>query len=1182
VYLLAFVERVCLAERTILMSIANTATTGKCVLPGNIARYIRWLLLGAILLGGCSSNEKRHVSEELRQETFCPQQVSAERSAAILSDLGLRVVAVAVDPNTLSVNGSPDEVRKAGLVIDLVDSNDPYVVETLAPASEARTLPSNQLIAQALGNIAIGTFSAPPSPGRHRRAIIDIHNETIVAIVPVRVWPDIRAIVEFAPGAYRLEKNSGNADTQRDNIAVPASEPDCQEPPDAITRTRSMKPRLSDVISNSTDLQDEPEPPAQQDKNPSPRLKAAGRNSSAPKPSAAVEPQHEDRVLRGVLKPSVADSKPSETSQTSAEVAFLDGDDVLELTLPERINLAQLIDLVGEYLHLDCMYDADGIGNQVVTLKLHSKLRSEITVGDLYSLLETILKFRGLIMTRHEGNLVTIVPAADALDVDPDLVDPSDKTLQAGDMVVTRVFELQHVDVSSVTNLLQNMKLSVAVSTIAETQTLFVTCYAHRLGRIEKLVGMVDKPGKPKEFRFRRLQHTDAQPLAQKVLALASEFEDIPISIAPTTRPEPASRSSRRPKDAGGTSSSRVVGPDSVYLDTDERTNCILMIGHEEQLETVESLIEMLDVPQDDLPVLQIYEIVHVPAQGVLRKLSELEIGPITQGVTRGSKTTKTGAPTEPLGGDLKMVLLEATNSLLVNATPQQHDQIRTIIGYIDVLLQDPRTLRAYDIEYADADEVVTKLEALGFLGMTATSAPRSPKTVTPRARLAPAATVSTETALAEDPQVVILEATNSLLIYASDEQHSRLRAAIPYVDVEVRRERVPYEIYFLENQDPNHLSDVLGRLVEETFASKDDKIERLIQRTDDEIVIIPDAGTFSLIVRASRKNQEWIAGLIEQLDKRRPQVLIDITLVEINKTEAFTYDLNLVQSFPDLTTTSGLTGTISGSVTSSDLVNRLSSSGRSQFADYQSNSGNFTGFYGDKHINLLLSAMQSKNYGRVLAKPKILVNDNQPGTIKAADTTYVAKRSSIPVGTGGAGNDATLIETAVDYQSYEAGITLDITPHISQGELLRLDIELTRSDFRETEDDEKPPDTTASELTTTVFVPDGSTIILGGLVKLNQNKGGAKVPILGDIPIAGGLFRSISNKDIQNRLYVFVKAEIIRPSSVFAQGMVELDVISERSRAAFEKHEREFQDHEDWPGIKPESVDPAKVLEAQ
>ncbi len=64
-------------------------------------------------------------------------------------------------------------------------------------------------------------------------------------------------------------------------------------------------------------------------------------------------------------------------------------------------------------------------------------------------------------------------------------------------MVVTRVFGLKHVDVASVTNLLKNMKLGVAVSPSDEGQILFVTCYAHRMGRIEQLVSMLDRPGKP-------------------------------------------------------------------------------------------------------------------------------------------------------------------------------------------------------------------------------------------------------------------------------------------------------------------------------------------------------------------------------------------------------------------------------------------------------------------------------------------------------------------------------------------------------------------------------------------------------------------------------------------------------------------------------------------------------------
>jgi type II secretory pathway component GspD/PulD (secretin) len=115
----------------------------------------------------------------------------------------------------------------------------------------------------------------------------------------------------------------------------------------------------------------------------------------------------------------------------------------------------------------------------------------------------------------------------------------------------------------------------------------------------------------------------------------------------------------------------------------------------------------------------------------------------------------------------------------------------------------------------------------------------------------------------------------------------------------------------------------------------------------------------------------------------------------------------------------------------------------------------------------------------------------------------------------------------------------------------------------------------------TAVTLPNGSTVILGGLMKMNQNKGGSKVPILGDIPLIGGLFRTISNEDTQSKLYVFVKAEIIRPAEL-AQGMEDLKQLSEKNRMAFEKHELEFQRYQDWPGIKPKPVDPPKVLDAQ
>jgi len=123
------------------------------------------------------------------------------------------------------------------------------------------------------------------------------------------------------------------------------------------------------------------------------------------------------------------------------------------------------------------------------------------------------------------------------------------------------------------------------------------------------------------------------------------------------------------------------------------------------------------------------------------------------------------------------------------------------------------------------------------------------------------------------------------------------------------------------------------------------------------------------------------------------------------------------------------------------------------------------------------------------------------------------------------------------------------------------------------------PPDLLSSNVETVVTVPDGKTIILGGLEKLNQTKGGTKVPVLGDIPLLGGLFRSTANTDTQSRLYVFVKAHILRPGE--KGGLSDTELVSRRNREKFERYEEEMQRYEDWPGIKSKPMDPLRVLEA-
>lgn len=372
-------------------------------------------------------------------------------------------------------------------------------------------------------------------------------------------------------------------------------------------------------------------------------------------------------------------------------------------------------------------------------------------------------------------------------------------------------------------------------------------------------------------------------------------------------------------------------------------------------------------------------------------------------------------------------------------------------------------------------------------------------------------------------------------------------------------------------------MSDVLTPLIEESVLDKEGKVESVRQKQEEQITIVPDPNTFSLIVYASKKNQEWISNLIEQLDKRRPQVLMDVTLVEIGEVDAFDYDLQLVSKFPRFEP--------GGQMDKFPALLAPADSGfpASRVTELSSILGDGLagqGFYADTHIQALLSLMQKKGYGRVLAKPKILVNDNELGHIDTTNTIYVSRSSQAVTTTG----ESTL-STSFTFDEFPSGIELDITPHISKGNLLRLEIKMTRSSQPAPEggigQNEPPPNKSENNIETIVTVPDKSTIILGGIITVEQTKDNWKVPLLGDIPLVGGLFRKINNSSRHTRLYVFVKAEVLRPDETLA-GLQDLERISKRNREAFEEYEEKFQNYQDWPGVKPKSMDPLKVLDAQ
>ena len=1105
--------------------------------------------------------EQKAASAVEHYRVFSLKHISAEQGKKYLADAGVGTVSRLPGVEALLVTAQPEELIKASAILGLVDTEEPFYIKAIFPALEVTKFPSNEQIAAKVGDISIGTFSYPPIGTAKTKAIIDVHKDKVIVVAPAEQIEKVISAVEQLKskevqalpaaepnksveveeaGETEIEKTT-EAELKRaeDELKRIASETADQadssaadiedyEPNDlfdelidSLAETEPVAETNEPVLHKEGRTQTEAaavEEQAQQQNQPKAAAPALDEKAEAQVPEEndlSESPADLEQTEKPASHPAEETQEPNLTADESSETEadadeqesgliiervprvrsyepapITNGNEMLELDLPERLNVIDLVDLVGKYLQLDYMYDETQIRGEVSL-----KLQGPIKVKDLYPLLESVLKFRGFVMTR-KGNLVTIVPAAEVLGIDP-ILHPEAGNVQFGDVVITRVFRLKYIDTASAQNLLTSMRLGTSISPIPETGTLIITEYAYRMARVEELLEMVDQPGSPKEFRFRQLKYTMAATLAPKIKTLAEQLGTVSVTVAaptPTQPPTRRTRGRRRTAPTPTTPAAQSAAKTAVYLDADERTNRVLMIGLEDELDVVEDLIDALDVEQQDLRSLRLYEIQHVGAEEVVKKLGELGI--IGASTTSGRITA--GARTVPR--------------------------------------------------------------------REGTPAPATP------------ATASETEPLAEAPQVVVIESTNSLLVNATPEQHIQIATIISFVDSATLEQAIPYVIYSLENQDPEDLAEILQRFIQETVKDKEGKIQQTIKKTEEDITIVPDKNTFSILVYASKKNQEWIGSLIKQLDKRRPQVLIDVMLVSITEDDSFTYDLQMVSKLPEMVAGGGMQKLI-------PLLQPFPGNTVKELTSYPGTTGG-QGFYADNHIQALLALMQKKGYGRILSRPKILVNDNEEGHIDTTTTLYVARITNqyLPntVTTGVVSNTAV---TSTTFDQYPSGIQLDITPHISEGSLLRLEVQVSQSSQPAPAGgigaDQPPPTKSENNVNTVVTVPDNSTIILGGIIQLTQNKNNNKVPFFGDIPIIGGLFRNISNTNNQAKLYIFVKANILRPDDT-AAGLADLQRISDRNRAAVEGFEKKFQEHQDWPGIKPEPVEPLHILESE
>ncbi|UCC69415.1 MAG: type II secretion system secretin GspD [Armatimonadota bacterium] len=287
--------------------------------------------------------------------------------------------------------------------------------------------------------------------------------------------------------------------------------------------------------------------------------------------------------------------------------------------------------------------------------------------------------------------------------------------------------------------------------------------------------------------------------------------------------------------------------------------------------------------------------------------------------------------------------------------------------------------------------------------------------------------------------------------------------------------------------------------------------------------LIVADDNSNVLLVSAPAEQLDLIQQMLEKMDVLPPQVYIRAIIAEVlltrdtslgfqwesfGRTLATYYDGDRANIF------TGDTGTEFGLGLDPEEARKL---------------GFFAAISGPE-FQAVLSALTTDSHVRILATPSIFTSNNVKAQINVSKSIPFP-RSTVEYQTGlGA------TSTFVDYKS--VGIVVDVTPRVTQGDMVRMEVSVSSDELGEsiTVGGETYPTTNQRSANATINVKDGYTVVLGGLMRDTIHRSASRVPLLGDIPIVGSLFRSTNSKREKSELLVFLTPQVVRTATEAAQ----------------------------------------------
>jgi general secretion pathway protein D len=372
---------------------------------------------------------------------------------------------------------------------------------------------------------------------------------------------------------------------------------------------------------------------------------------------------------------------------------------------------------------------------------------------------------------------------------------------------------------------------------------------------------------------------------------------------------------------------------------------------------------------------------------------------------------------------------------------------------------------------------------------------------------------------------------TNVLLVNGDWKNISLLLNMVHFLDTAFPTAQSDIHIYNLENADAEEIATTLSNLASSIPAQQKREPKQPQQGTaafSERFKVVANKETNSIIIISAREDYDKIEAIIKELDTKRKQVLVEALIVEIslNDDQTFGFDWSAIIDTPydaDAVASSN-TGLYSESLQTGGLpgltVGLLNGTLPSVYA--------------------ILNANKENTNLKILSTPEIVTVDNHEATINISE--------QIPFLTSSRVDEQNNVIQTYDYK--DIGIILKLTPHINENGYVTMEIEQQIKKLVEGTTTLENPSVFKREITSRVTVKNKRTIVIGGLIRNDTTNIEQKIPILGDIPLLGLLFRKQIKQQTRTNLLVFLTPHIITED-------MDIEKITQKKRAEQQEFEK-------------------------